>query len=225
MKVVALLSGGIDSPVAAYVMAAAGAEVVLLHMDTSPDGSGGSDDKVVRLASRLSEAAGREMPAHVAPHGATTLSSALMEAPDRLRCVLCKRAMLRAAQALAGRVDARAIVTGESLGQVASQTLPNMRSEDAAVELPVLRPLVGLDKVEIIEKARYAGTFDISIDDAGGCIFVPSRPATATVASELEAAEDGMGAAEATGGALDGLRQVYPPRRLAVVDVSGRRAR
>lgn len=192
MKAVVLLSGGIDSPVAAHLMMGRGARVTLLHMSNAPAGDPAVRSKVDALAAALEEAGGSHVGAYIAPHGETWQGAIARAAPARLQCVLCKRAMLRTAEALCGKLGAGAIVTGESLGQVASQTLPNMRTEDAAVRLPVLRPLVGMDKVEIIDIAREAGTFEISITGAAECPYVPEKPATSAATPEAEEAESGM---------------------------------
>jgi len=113
----------------------------------------------------------------VVPFG-QILRSFVEQAPRELTCVLCKRAMLKVAEQIAGKVRAEAIVTGESLGQVASQTLTNLRIIDQASNLPVLRPLIGMDKVEIERMARAIGTFEISTKPAAGCSAVPRYPET-----------------------------------------------
>jgi thiamine biosynthesis protein ThiI len=178
MRLAVLLSGGIDSPVAAYVMARAGAEIVLLHMDNRPYADDDSVDQVRRLADRLREVTGQGMPLYLAPHHLS--QTAIGEVCDRsYRCVMCKRTMQRTAKAFALAHDCRGIVMGDSLGQVASQTLRNIWSENAGLDFPVLRPLIGYDKIEIEDIAREIGTYELSIEDVSGCRLVPPDPVTA----------------------------------------------
>ena len=189
MKLVTLLSGGIDSPVAAHLMMERGAELVTLHMDNRP--YGGLEHqltKVRELAAVLEKIHGRRIRQFVAPHGANH-AVFIEKCRLGLHCVLCRRMMLRAAGELAIRESAAAIVTGESLGQVASQTLQNIAAEYPASPVPILRPLIGLDKQEIVEIAKRIGTYEISIQPGSCCTAVPDRPATSAVLAELEAEE------------------------------------
>jgi thiamine biosynthesis protein ThiI len=156
-----------------------GADVVLLHMDNRPYSSGGAVSKAMRLASKVEENLGRPVPLFVAPHGVSQLLIH-QRCQRNLQCVLCKRTMLKAARNLAYRVGAEAVVTGESLGQVASQTLYNIVSEQSGLDFPVLRPLIGLDKLEIEAVAKQIGTYEISIEKGTPCTIVPHRPATMT---------------------------------------------
>jgi thiamine biosynthesis protein ThiI len=177
VKVVCLISGGIDSPVAAYVMTMRGAETVLLHMDNRPYSDDTGIEKVQDLRDRLELATGRTIRLFVAPHGR---NQGIISASCRtgFQCVLCKRTMLRTASAFAQKIGAEAIVTGDSLGQVASQTVQNLRAESLDLELPVLRPLIGLDKIEIENIAKRVGTFEISTRTPSTCTIVPKRPVT-----------------------------------------------
>jgi len=190
MKAVVLLSGGIDSPVAAYVMAKAGAEIIALHMDGTPYFE--SNPRVEKLVAKLREITGQPMPLFTAPHGAANLSEIEKTRVPNIRCVLCKRFMMRTAQALARREQADAIVMGDSLGQVASQTLRNMRAEQQAVSLPIIRPLIGMDKQEIVDLARKIGTYQLSIEGAGPCGIVPAKPSVAATLGKILEAEAGM---------------------------------
>ncbi len=188
MKAVCLLSGGIDSPVAAYTMGRNGADIALLHMDNRPYADCSAIQKASDLASRIEEALGRPVELYVAPHG----SSQLLiheRCQKNLQCVLCKRTMLRVARNLARRIGADAVVTGESLGQVASQTLYNIVSEQTGLGFPVLRPLVGLDKLEIETIAKRIGTYEISIRKGTPCTIVPHRPATMATPDLMAAQE------------------------------------
>lgn len=177
MKAVCLLSGGIDSPVAAYLMGRNGADIVLLHMDNRPYTGPSAICKAMDLADRVGTSLGQPLDLYVAPHGASQLL--IHERCQRnLQCVLCKRTMLKVARGLARRIGAEAVVTGESLGQVASQTLYNIVSEQSGLDFPVLRPLIGLDKLEIEAVAKRIGTYEISIRKGSPCTIVPYRPAT-----------------------------------------------
>lgn len=176
MKLTALISGGIDSPVAAYLMCRAGADVTLLHMDNSPHSDATELKKVSMLAERLREVTGQPLPLYSAPHGENQ-SLISKKCTKNFQCVICKRLMMWVAKGFSEKIGAEAIVMGDSLGQVASQTLRNMRGEERNLEFPVLRPLIGLDKEEIIGISKKIGTFDISIMESSGCALVPDKPA------------------------------------------------
>ncbi|HJH56953.1 MAG TPA: tRNA 4-thiouridine(8) synthase ThiI, partial [Euryarchaeota archaeon] len=177
MKLIALMSSGIDSPVAAYKMAMMGADVVLLHMDNRPYAEDASSDDAIALAEQLRKVTGREMPLYFAPHGPS--QDAIAHGCDRpYQCVMCKRVMQRTARELGKKLGCSGIVMGDSLGQVASQTLRNIRSENLGLDFPVVRPLIGMDKIEIEAVAKEIGTYDISIRPGHGCSIVPMKPIT-----------------------------------------------
>lgn len=177
-KVVSLLSSGIDSPVASWRLARRGAVVVGVHFSGRPQTSDASEWLVDDIAKVL-ERTGCIGRVYVVPFGDCQREIALA-APPELRVILYRRLMFKVAQEIARREKAGALVTGESLGQVASQTLDNIRCTDAAVELPVFRPLIGTDKLEIIAEAQRLGTFEISSQDAPDCctLFMPRNPET-----------------------------------------------
>ncbi|AEA47449.1 7-cyano-7-deazaguanine synthase [Archaeoglobus veneficus] len=177
MKILALLSGGIDSAVACYIMLRRGCSVEYLHFSMGS----ASVNKAIRLASKLKEYGGSGR-IFVIPH------SRLIELvpKDRYTCVYCKRGMLSIAEMLAEKIGCAALLTGDSLGQVASQTIPNLRAEDAAVRIPVLRPLIGFDKDEIIGIAKEIGTYEISIEKGDECSAVPKNPVTKAKLSEIK---------------------------------------
>ena len=192
-RLVSLFSGGIDSPVAAWLMMKRGAEVLPLFMDQRPH----VGDSYVDRVEKAFEAMSRYVPSegfglYVAPFGG--VMSRILEAPmPKLRCVLCKRAMYRVAAAFADEKNARGIVTGESLGQVASQTLDNLYVLDKASDAPLFRPLIGLDKVEIEDIARRIGTYDITARSVEGCTVVPDKPATRSRLEEVAELEEELG--------------------------------
>jgi thiamine biosynthesis protein ThiI len=175
--VVCLISGGIDSPVAAYSMARQGVEVVLLHMDNRPYSDESSLEKVYDIRERLEAVTGQSMRLFIAPHGRNQELTA-NACKKGFQCVICKRTMLRTANGVALRLGAEAIVTGESLGQVASQTLQNLKAESHGLDFPVLRPLIGSDKLEIEGVAKRIGTYEISVRSPSVCTIVPKRPVT-----------------------------------------------
>ncbi|MBR6213843.1 MAG: tRNA 4-thiouridine(8) synthase ThiI [Candidatus Methanomethylophilaceae archaeon] len=177
MKLVALMSNGIDSPVASYIMSKRGADVILLHMDNRPYTDDRSLDVVTALADQLRAVTGKEFPLYIANHGAN--QERIKENCDyHYQCVMCKRVMQRTARELAKKLGASGIIMGDSLGQVASQTLKNIKSENLGLNFPVVRPLIGLDKLEIIDISKEQGLFDISIRQTAGCLIVPTKPIT-----------------------------------------------
>ena len=158
---VALLSGGIDSPVAAWRMMKRGCHVTLVHFHSTPFLSNASQDKARQLAEVLTRYQLR-IALYLVPFGELQRQVTL-SVPGDLRVIVYRRLMLRIAQRIARDVRARALVTGDVIGQVASQTLDNMTVIDRASHMTVLRPLVGMDKEEIIAQAQRLGTFEISI--------------------------------------------------------------
>jgi thiamine biosynthesis protein ThiI len=188
-RVAALLSGGIDSPVAAYRLMKRGCSVALVHFHAFPLLDRTTIDKVRELSRVLAQYQFRSRLLLV-PFG-TVQQTIVAQAPAPLRVVLYRRFMVRIAEALLPRIRAKALVTGESLGQVASQTLDNMATIDAAAAGPILRPLVGMDKEEITREARRIGTFEIStLPDQDCCqLYVPKSPALATSVEEVQKAE------------------------------------
>lgn len=213
-KVVALLSGGIDSPVAIWELAKRGAAITGVHFHGQPFSDPSSARQAARLAGHLAPWV-REIDLWLVPFG-DVQAEIVTAAPAELRTVLYRRFMMRIAERLALDVGAEALVTGESLGQVASQTLPNMRAIDAVVEtMPVLRPLVGRDKIEIEAVARRIGTYEISIDPHQDCcvLFAPRQAATRAKLPELEHAESMLDVAALVEKALANVEvQTFPAR-------------
>jgi thiamine biosynthesis protein ThiI len=174
---VMLMSGGIDSPVALHYLLRQGHEMIGVHLDNRPFTDDSPMGKVVDHLTLLRERYRQPIPVYVVPHGPTQVT--LMRNTDRhVGCVLCRRFMWRSAERIAEREGASFLATGEALGQVASQTLSNMRSATAAVRLPIVRPLIGFDKHEIEAVAKEIGTYEISTRPGVCCQAVPDRPAT-----------------------------------------------
>lgn len=187
--VVTLLSAGIDSPVATWRMMRRGADPYAVHFHGQPFTDRSSERKVEELLGVLARW-GYRQPWWSVPMGEAQREITL-SAPSSLRVLLYRRLMLRVAEGLAARHGALALVTGESLGQVASQTLENMAAVGAVATLPLLRPLVGTDKIEIIDEARRIGSYDVSAEAHQDCctLFEPRDPATHASAAELDRAE------------------------------------
>ncbi|MDR0514141.1 MAG: tRNA 4-thiouridine(8) synthase ThiI [Coriobacteriaceae bacterium] len=188
-RVICLLSAGIDSPVALWRLAKRGAVCLAVHFSGRPQTSAASEHLVEDIA-RVFEASGCIARIYVVPFGDHQRQIAAL-VPPGLRVIMYRRLMMKVAEALAAREHAQALVTGESLGQVASQTLENLAVTDAAVSLPVFRPLIGTDKQEIIDEAQRIGTFAISSQDAPDCctLFMPRSPETHAKLDQVIAAE------------------------------------
>jgi thiamine biosynthesis protein ThiI len=205
-RMLALMSGGIDSPVAVWRMAKRGAEVELAHFHGQPF----TDPSSVRQALELAEVLARyqlRVLVHLIPLG-DAQREIVTHAPASLRVVLYRRVMLRIAAALAEEREAQALITGDSLGQVASQTVENIRTVGAAVPgMEVFRPLVGMDKQEIIDLATAIGTYEISTRKYQDCcvLFEPRSPATKATAEVATAAEAELDMDALVGKALAGL--------------------
>ncbi len=192
-RVVCLLSGGIDSPVAAHRLMKRGCQVIFVHFHSFPFLDATSRTKAVELARALTRFQYRST-LYLVPFGETQ-REVVAGTPAPLRVVLYRRLMGRIAEQIARREYAKALVTGESLGQVASQTLDNLAVIEEAVGMPILRPLIGSDKEEIVQQARELGTYDISIIPDQDCcrLFVPRHPATVSNLDEVRVAESGLG--------------------------------
>jgi thiamine biosynthesis protein ThiI len=178
--IAALLSGGIDSPVAAYRMMKRGCRVVFIHFSGRPLVSRASEEKAQELT-RLLTAYQYHSRLYVVPFGEIQ-RDIVAGTPAPFRVVLYRRMMVRIAEELARREGCWALATGDSLGQVASQTPDNLSVTEEAAELPILRPLIGMDKVEITAQAQAMGSFDTSIEPDQDCckLFVPAHPSTRT---------------------------------------------
>ncbi len=210
---VALLSGGIDSPVAAYMMAKRGLALDMVHFFSYPYTSLEARDKVLQLAGELTPYCGR-LTVHVVPF--TEIQEELRRhCPEPLFTLAMRRFMMRIAQMVAERTGAGCLVTGESLGQVASQTMEAMAVTQSACTLPIFRPVVGMDKEEIVRIARRIGTFETSILPYEDCctVFTPRHPKTHPTVAELEEAERGYDFEGLCQKAFAGIERVVVPLR------------
>jgi len=195
-RVTALLSGGIDSPVAAWRMMKRGCHVTLVHFHSAPFLSNTSQEKARQLAGVLTQYQLRSR-LYLVPFGELQRQVTL-SVPGDLRVIIYRRFMLRIAERIARHVRARALVTGDVIGQVASQTLDNIAAADSATRLPILRPLVGMDKEEIIGQAQRIGTFEISIvpDEDTCTLFTPRHPETHARRHQIDEVEAALPVAD-----------------------------
>jgi len=184
------VSGGIDSPVAAWFAIQKGCNTVFAYFDNSPFTDETTQQRVLEVIQRLKQhALKKPIKLYIVPHGAD-LADILRNCPRNLTCVLCRRMMYRLAEKIALKEGAEAIVTGEIIGEHASQTLRNLRVESEAIsEVTVLRPLIGMDKTEVESLARKIGTFDASTRSASCCTGPPPKPRTRARFEEVLEAE------------------------------------
>jgi len=188
-KAISLFSGGIDSPVAAWMLMKRGVNVLPLFMDQRPFVGDSYVERAIESFNQIASYVPRKTyKLYSAPMG--DIMQRITETREpRFTCVMCKRSMYRVAQRFAEKHNAQAVITGESLGQVASQTLSNMLVLSSSIHLPILRPLVGLDKVEIEDIARVIGSYKISAVTTDGCKAVPEGPATRSKVEVIEELE------------------------------------
>ncbi len=203
-----LISGGIDSPVAAYMMAKRGISLTGIHFASPPYTSERAEMKVISLLEQVGVYAGR-MALHIVPF--THIQEEIGRAcPEELFTLIMRRFMMRIASRIAKEQECGALITGESVGQVASQTIPAIACTDAVAELPVFRPVIGMDKEEIIAIARRIDTFETSIQPYEDCctVFTPRHPRTRPRIAEIEAAEAALAVDELVNEAVEGVRVV-----------------
>ena len=205
---VTLLSGGIDSPVSTYMIAKRGVHLIPVHFFSFPYTSRQAKDKVIELGRLLTEYCGK-MTMEVVPF--THIQEEIRDkCPEEYFTLIMRRFMMRIAEQIAQRSNAKAIVTGENLGQVASQTMEAMASTQAVMTLPILQPLIGMDKEEIVERARQIGTFETSILPYEDCctVFTPRHPRTRPKISEVERAESKLDIDALVAEALEGIERI-----------------
>lgn len=213
---VSLLSGGIDSPVSSYMIAKRGVQLELVHFFSPPYTSQQALDKVERLAGELTAWCGR-MKLHIVPF--TEIQEEIRRAcPEDHFTLIMRRFMMRLAEGVAHRTGAKALVTGECLGQVASQTMDALTVSDAVCTLPVLRPVIGMDKEEIIRISRRIGTFETSILPYEDCctVFTPRHPRTHPHLEEVVEYEKALDVEGLVQRALDGTERVT----ISIADIS-----
>ncbi|MBS7643022.1 tRNA 4-thiouridine(8) synthase ThiI [Candidatus Bathyarchaeota archaeon] len=207
-KVVALLSGGVDSATASWLMMKRGAYVVPLYLSTTPYGDEKCSQRVLNVAKFLrSYVPSNKYFLYVASHG-QNLSEIIKHCPRKLTCVLCKRMMYRIACKLAELKGAKAIVSGESLGQVASQTLANLYVLDAASTMPIFRPLIGMDKNEIENMAKKIGFHQIAAIKIKPCGAAPFKPATKANLDQVEDVEETLKIEELVNTTIKGIQKI-----------------
>ena len=188
-KAVSLLSGGIDSPVSSWMMARRGVQLEMVHFESPPYTSQQAQDKVIALAQALTPYCG-PMTIQIVPF--TEIQEEIRrKCPEEYFTIIMRRFMMRIAQRIAFRCGAKALITGESLGQVASQTMQAMVATDDVTIMPVLRPVIGMDKVEIIRISQEIGTFETSILPFEDCctVFTPRHPSTKPKLENVREAE------------------------------------
>lgn len=205
---VTLLSGGIDSPVSSYMIAKRGVHLIPVHFFSFPYTSQQAKEKVIELAQIITAYCGN-MTMEIVPF--THIQEEIRDkCPEEYFTLIMRRFMMRIAQRIALDNNARAIVTGENLGQVASQTMEAMASTQAVLQLPVLQPLIGMDKEEIVRLARKIGTFETSILPYEDCctVFTPRHPRTRPKLREVEAAESALDVDALVEEAVKGIEKV-----------------
>ena len=185
-----LISGGIDSPVAAWMMAKRGIELDAIHFASPPYTSIRAEQKVKKLLSRVAAYSG---PIRMGIVPFTEIQQTIADnCPEEYFTLIMRRMMMRISERLAKKRNSLALITGESVGQVASQTLPALVTTDIVVGMPVFRPLIGMDKDEIVEISRKIDTFEISIEPYEDCctVFTPKHPRTRPTIEQCEKAEE-----------------------------------
>lgn len=208
-KALLLLSGGIDSPVAGYQIMRRGVELAAVHFHTPPFTSPRAREKAVDLSRVLAGWAGARLRLYIV-HFTEVQKALRQHTPEELTITLMRRFMLRIAAALAAQTEALALITGESIGQVASQTLESIQTINEVVSIPVFRPLIGADKQDIVAAARRIGTYDISIRPYEDCcaLFVPKNPKTRPRPAQARAAESALAVDELVSSALAATESV-----------------
>jgi thiamine biosynthesis protein ThiI len=187
-KMISLLSGGIDSPVATYLMLNQGIEVTALFFDNALSTDHKNKDKVINLVKQIKKVTQKPIRLFIIPHEQNQ-KEFIKFCNKHVTCILCKRMMFRIAEHLANIEEAVGLITGDSLGQVASQTLQNILVESLGLKLQIYRPLVGLDKLEIEAIGKEIGTYDISISPGIWCKAVPDKPTTNAALARIEKEE------------------------------------
>ena len=206
-KMILLISGGIDSPVAGYLMGRQGVELIALSAFVNPIGEREHIEKISGIIRQLSKSISQDIPLYTFEHR-EALEKFSKSPKHKLTCILCKRMMLRIAERLNSWLGGAGIIMGDSLGQVASQTLQNMNIIERATSVPVIRPLIGFDKVEIVRLAEKIGTYELSNMKSPSCMFLTSHPVTKADLDEVLQAEKKLGIDKLTEKLESTLRKV-----------------
>lgn len=186
-KAVYLISGGIDSPVAAYLGIKRGWHPVFVHFDNFPFTDAASKDKALKIISHIMNVTGIDGEVLLVPHG-KDLETIVQNCKRNLSCILCKRMMYRKADAIAKKYGCDGIVTGEIIGEQASQTIRNLILNSKVVKTPIIRPLLGMNKLEVEQLAKRIGTYDLSISPSKPCAAAAIR--ARTHANEIEVSKE-----------------------------------
>ncbi len=212
-KVVSLLSGGIDSPVASALMLKRGAEVVLVHFKNKSINTTGVQDKIEQLAESLSKFK-HNLKLYIVDFQ-NLQKEIIKEIPGDYRMIIYKRLMLKISQAIAHKIKGKALVTGDSLSQVASQTLDNISAIYEAVDLPIFSPLIGLNKQEIIDISKDIGTYDISILPYGDCcsLLLSQHPQTHAKIKDVKQLEEQLNIKDLVAKGLENLEIKNYPKK------------
>ncbi|MFO8015823.1 MAG: hypothetical protein R6U32_01830 [Candidatus Woesearchaeota archaeon] len=203
-KALALISSGIDSPVAAWLMRKRGMDLVGVHFDNSQPGG----PKISGRVGELCRMTGIKR-LYVVKHG-LSMGSAVKSINRRFTCLVCRRLMFRIAERIAEKEGCDFIVTGENLGQVASQTLDNMAVVSKAVKMPILRPLLCNDKQETVDLAKDIGTYSISTEKGESCSLVPHNPATRARLSSVDEEEGRIGISRIIEARMNDMEAIKP---------------
>ncbi|OGQ36140.1 MAG: tRNA 4-thiouridine(8) synthase ThiI [Deltaproteobacteria bacterium RIFCSPHIGHO2_12_FULL_43_9] len=208
-RLVALISGGIDSPVAAWMLMKRGCSITFVHFHAHPYTAPAAKQKVLELVTVLKKFQ-NDTVIYFVPFAEIQLVIN-KNVPERYRTILYRRMMHRIADTIKERENAYGLITGDSIGQVSSQTVENMRSIMEAIPGPVFQPLIGMDKVEIIEKAKMIGTFDISIQDVADCctLFTPRSPVISSTINEIQRVEENLDIPKLIDDVVNHLEKVF----------------
>ncbi|MGM0472081.1 MAG: tRNA uracil 4-sulfurtransferase ThiI [Bacillota bacterium] len=204
-----LLSGGIDSPVAGWMAMKRGVSIIPIYFHTPPFTSQRAKEKVIDLTRDLAGYANGSLTLRVVPF--TEVQTAINEhCPEKMLTIIMRRMMMRIAEQITACEDGKALITGESIGQVASQTLDSLHTTNAVVEMPVFRPLVGLDKNEIKDRAKEIGTYETSIQPYDDCctLFVPETPVTKPKLRFVQYAEEDLEIDQLVNQAIENIEEV-----------------
>jgi thiamine biosynthesis protein ThiI len=184
MKCLSLISSGIDSPVASWMMQKKGVELIGIHFSNEPMAFAAPREKTTEICRHLGI-----KKLYIVKHGVLVQAELMRNCDNNARCVLCRRMMFRISEKIAEKEGCKYLVTGENLGQVASQTLDNMTVAASAIKMPILRPLLCNDKQQTVDIAKKIGTYNISIEAASCCNAVPRNPITKAHLRSIEKEE------------------------------------